>query len=412
MPKYLVPIDMNKNELQNAVIQNLASAPSNPKKGQFYFNTTDNTLYVYNGNAWKNALNEQGAVNYDNLTNKPITNLSSSSISAAGIYRIASTGNYTAGSLSFSANKLDLVLYNGTKALILSGSEIKSVTSSGTTSVVSVVTDLSGKVSTIETKITNLTNNKLDKNANITAGTHTKITYDAKGLVTGGSNLTASDIPDLSGTYIKKSDKGVANGVATLDSSGLIPSSQLPSYVDDVVEILYIVQETAPNPTKLGVKYYNGATDKIYTSKASGSSFVWDSGKKPSTDVIYVNLENNAAYRYTGSEMFVISDPLSYATESEAKAGTDNKKVMTSLRVKQAIESRLYSTKIGNGTTTSFTITHNLNSRNVIVSIYETASPYQEVIADVYHNGLNTIKVEFATAPTSNQYTVNIIKTV
>ena len=72
----------------------------------------------------------------------------------------------------------------------------------------------------------------------------------------------------------------------------------------------------------------------------------------------------------------------------------------------------LYSTKIGDGTTTSFTITHTLNSRNVIVSIYETGSPYQEVIADVYHNGLNTIKVEFATAPTSNQYTVNIIKTV
>lgn len=377
MPKYLVPIDMNKNELQNAVIQNLASAPSNPKKGQFYFNTTDNTLYVYNGNAWKNALNEQGAANYDNLTNKPITNLSSSSISAAGIYRIASAGNYTAGSLSFSANKLDLVLYDGTKALILSGSEIKSVTSSGTTSVVSVVTDLSGKVSTIETKITNLTNNKLDKNANITAGTHTKITYDAKGLVTGGSNLTASDIPDLSGTYIKKSDKGVANGVAALDANGKVPSAQLPSYVDDVIEVEDISTQTTGEKGK-----------------------------------IYVDTSTEKTYRWTGSAMIEISNTLDYATEAEAKAGTENTKVMTALRVKQTIESRVYSTKIGNGTTTSFTITHNLNSRNVIVSIYETASPYQEVIADVYHNGLNTIKVEFATAPTSNQYTVNIIKTV
>lgn len=54
--KYLANIDLNQNELQNPVIQNLASAPASPKKGQQYFNTTDNTLYVYTGTAWLNAL--------------------------------------------------------------------------------------------------------------------------------------------------------------------------------------------------------------------------------------------------------------------------------------------------------------------------------------------------------------------
>jgi len=43
---------------------------------------------------------------------------------------------------------------------------------------------------------------KLDKNTPITAGTATKITYDSDGLVTGGTTLTASDIPDLSSTYL------------------------------------------------------------------------------------------------------------------------------------------------------------------------------------------------------------------
>ena len=45
--KYLVDIDLNGNELQNAVIQNLASAPENPKEGQSYYNTTDKKFFIY-----------------------------------------------------------------------------------------------------------------------------------------------------------------------------------------------------------------------------------------------------------------------------------------------------------------------------------------------------------------------------
>jgi formylmethanofuran dehydrogenase subunit D len=45
--KFLYPINLVKNEIQNAVIQNLSSAPANPKVGQIYFNTTDQELMVY-----------------------------------------------------------------------------------------------------------------------------------------------------------------------------------------------------------------------------------------------------------------------------------------------------------------------------------------------------------------------------
>lgn len=44
-------------------------------------------------------------------------------------------------------------------------------------------------------------------NSAITGATKCKITYDAKGLVTGGADLTASDIPDLSATYVSKAAK-------------------------------------------------------------------------------------------------------------------------------------------------------------------------------------------------------------
>ena len=46
-------IDLKKTELKNAVIQNLAAEPASPIKGQIYFNTVDNKLYIYDGTIWE-----------------------------------------------------------------------------------------------------------------------------------------------------------------------------------------------------------------------------------------------------------------------------------------------------------------------------------------------------------------------
>jgi hypothetical protein len=89
--------------------------------------------------------------------------------------------------------------------------------------------DLSNYFTKNET--TGLLDNKVDKNANITAGTYPKITYDTKGLVTGGEALVAGDIPDLNASKINAgtfADARIPNLNASKINAGVFNTARIP----------------------------------------------------------------------------------------------------------------------------------------------------------------------------------------
>lgn len=118
------------------------------------------------------------------------------------------------------------------------------VTSSNLTKNRAVISNASGKIAVSDTTDTELSyvhgvtsniqtqlNEKVVKNSNIVGSTHTKITYDSKGLVTSGADLTASDIPPI--TLDKLTDiTATANELNVLD--GITATTQELNYVDGV----------------------------------------------------------------------------------------------------------------------------------------------------------------------------------
>lgn len=92
MPKFLNDVDINKNQLQNPVIHPSATAPSSPKQGQIYFNTTDNNIYRYDGTQWVTYQNEldTAATSTISIDSGPVA-ASSNLITSGGVYTAISS---------------------------------------------------------------------------------------------------------------------------------------------------------------------------------------------------------------------------------------------------------------------------------------------------------------------------------
>jgi hypothetical protein len=81
----------------------------------------------------------------------------------------------------------------------------------------------------------------------------------------------------------------------------------------------------------------------------------------------------------------------------------------TGVAIDTAVVARKYATTIGNGTLTSFTITHNLGTQNVVVQVFSAASTYDEVECDVQYSTTNSVTLIFSVAPAASAYRVTVV---
>jgi len=186
---------------------------------------------------------------------------------------------------------------------------------------------------------------------------------------------------------------------------GKIPASQLPGFVDDVLE--YADVASFPETGEAGKIYIALDTNKTYRWATSTYIIISDVLSGAEVKSLYEGNANTNAFtdaeksKLAGVEAGAKANVKSDWDASSGDAEILNKPVVLSKKIFQIT---------GNDSYIAFTLTHNLATKDVVVQIRENASPFGVVGVDVEMTDTNNVTVKFAVAPANAvKYDVVII---
>ena len=390
-------------ELQNANIQNLASAPTtNLKKGRIYFDTSDNTLYIYDGTSWKDALS-QGVV-YQEGNGIDITgNVISTDLTANDIP-------------SLPLSKISDVTASASEVNILDG---VTVTTNDINSIPDKIelTDLSidsgssnylgydnttGEFSISTAAIRNTIQVKSDSTGYIdydgSSGylglyVDTTVTENSTKLITSGAVYTAIDNALVGGMVYK----GVWTATGQTDYSSIT----LPVKAG----YMYLVSGSA---TIGGIEWNTDDYLVINADVPVGGTItnVKKIDNTEGSDIVRLNASQTLTNKTIDADNNTISD----LTTSNFKSGTvvtsvgatgSNTSIPTEKAVRSAINGLSYSVQNSaltqSGGVCTFTVTHNLNTTSPKTDLYEVATG-EKIMYDVAITSANVVTYSILSA--------------
>jgi len=417
--KHLVDLDLNKNQLLNAVVQNLAVAPSSPSEGQIYWNTVQDSLFVWRSSpaGWVD-LGETGVVNLSyspSATNGVVTNDSGDNAT------IPLTGAVNAGLFSAAQKtKLDGIEANAKDDQI--ASEVVSSASGNlvATNVQSALEELQGDIDTLGAETNNLTITHNTGDVDIAIENGTDITLDAATTSLAGV-MTAADKSKLNGiaagaqvnvgTTISESSTtnttvlvtSSTGGDATLNSAstsraGLMSKTKFDEVVANNAKVSNVSTSLSTGTvtsTTYGINSDGSNNDVIIAAATTSASGVMTGADKSKLNGIEAGADVTDATNVNAAGAVMNSDtstaPMSFVIDEDNMASNSATKVPTQQSVKAYVDGNIaandamvFKGTIGTGGTLTLAAFNSL-------AVYDAGWAYKVITAGTYKGVVSEI---------------------